>query len=90
MKISGHPILFATVDLISRKKERLARPQQKPGQLPIRRGNFSSRVDNHNDGRRLIKCNPRLAEDFRRNEFFVVWDNPAGVYNPKVVPPPFR
>src|SRR5208282_3793583 len=89
MKFAEQRILLVGVHLVDGEEERLAGARQKSRQLAIGTCDLGARIDDHDDGRGFFERNLGLAEDFRGYEVFVIGDDAAGIYNPKVVPTPF-
>ena len=59
-------------------------------QLLVERGDAIADIDHPEDQARLADRRPRLIEDPRRNQLFVVRDDTPGVDDPKTLPQPLR
>src|SRR5258708_5866756 len=89
MKFVDNGRLFFAVSLVDRKKERASGFTQKLHEFNIRCRDFRPAIDHHNDRGRLVKRDPRLAKDFRRDEILVFRNDSAGVDNADAPPAPF-
>ncbi len=82
-------LLFG-VGLVDGKEERASSLAQQADQFKIGSGERGAAVDYHDDGGGLIKGNPGLAKNFRRNEIFIVGKNSAGVDDAHAAAAPLR
>src|SRR5258708_32856678 len=89
MKFVDNGRLFFAVSLVDRKKERASGFTQKLHEFNIRCRDFRPAIDHHNDRGRLVKRDPRLAKDFRREESILFRKDSAGVDNADAPPAPF-
>ena len=80
--------LLCRIRFVHRQKKRLAAPLQELREFHVRSREFGPAIDHHYDGDGLIQCNPRLAEDFRRDKFLVIGNDAAGIDHAEIAPPP--
>ena len=81
---------FSVSTLLTARKS--GRPVLRSSRTSSRSGPASSRaaVDDHDDRRGFIECDPRLAEDLRGNEISFFRNNAAGVDDADAPSAPFR
>ena len=60
------------VDLVDRQQQWLAAAKEQAGKVVVGRGQGSAAIDDHDDGRRFIQRESRLAKDLRGNQRRVV------------------
>ncbi len=90
MKLVGQALLLFGIDFVDREEERLAGADQLAGQFNIGGRHFGAAVHHHDDCVGLLESDFRLAENFRRDEVFVLGEDAARIHDAQVASAPFR
>ncbi len=90
MKLVHDARLFFSIGLVDGEKQRTIRLAQQANQFKIGRGDFRAAVDHHHNGGGFFERDPRLTENFRRNEVFVFRNNSARIDNADAASTPLR
>ena len=88
MKVVRQTLLLGRVDLVDSQKQGLAAAKEQPCQLHIRRSELAAAIDEQDDGICFFQRHLCLAEDFRRNQLFLLRNDAAGIDRTQLPPPP--
>ncbi len=90
MKFVNDVRLLFRISLVHREKQRAPSLSQQAHEFEIRRGQFGTAVDYHDDGSSLIEGDSRLAKNLRWDEIFFFGKNSAGIDDTNAAAAPFR
>jgi hypothetical protein len=77
------------IHLVDREKDGLAAAQQQSSQFKVRRGEFGSSIDDHDDCISLFEADLCLTKDLCWNQRFVVWHDAARIDDTRGAAHPF-